>query len=136
MDSPVMKRFPAVLALVLFSGCLSLSAHRLRADNRNQMLSAVTHRIPTGTPLAEARKKMEAAGFKCEAVTHASFSEDPGFVGSDRDKYRFIQDASFLQCTKTESAGFLVSHIWTVALVANESDKVEDVLVLHQMEGP
>jgi hypothetical protein len=42
----------------------------------------------------------------------------------------------YLSCRRTESAGFLVSHLWTVAIVVDDEDNVKDVLVLHRMEGP
>ena len=110
--------------------------HRIRADSHDEMIAAVAERIPVGTPLSEARKTMEVAGFECDFLTDAWFTEDPGFIGSDRDKYRSIDDARYLSCKRNESAGFLVSRLWTVAIVVDEHDNVKDVLVLRRMEGP
>ncbi len=122
--------------MVVFCGCQSLSRHRIRADSRDEMVSAVLKRITIGSRLLDAQKTMEAAGFKCTLRSNAYFSEDPGFIGDDREKYRSIQDARLLFCARTESAGFLMSNIWNVAIVVDDTDNVKDVLVLHRMEGP
>ena len=134
MDS-TMQRSVSILVLVVSCGCQTLSPPRMRAASYEEMASAVSQGVPAGTPLADARKTMEAAGFECDLMTNASFSEDPGIIGSNREEFRSVQDARYLSCEKTESAGFLVSHIWTVALVADDANNVQDVLVLHRMEG-
>ena len=107
----------------------------MSAANYEEMAAAVTKDIPAGTSLADARKTMEAAGFECDLMTNAPFSEDPGIIGSNREEFRSVQDARYLSCEKTESAGFLVTQIRTVALVADDANNVQDVLVLHRMEG-
>ena len=130
-----MQRIALLLSLLLFGGCQSLSTHRIRAENHDDMTLAISHRIPTGTSLITARKTMEDAGFECDLLTSASFSEDPGYIGDERE-YKSIRNARYLSCRRIESAGFLVSHIWSVAIVIDEEDHVEDVLVLHRMDGP
>jgi hypothetical protein len=99
------------------------------------MVTAVWERIPKGTSLGEARKQMDAAGFTREVVDKASFSEATGTIGDD-GTHRSVNDARFLSCERTESAGFLVAHIWRIAIVVDKADKVDDVLVLHRMDGP
>ncbi len=78
---------------------------------------------------------MEKAGFQCDLRIDASFTENPGYIGDDRE-YKSISKSRFLHCHRTESAGFLVTHIWSVALALNDDDKVADILVLHRMDGP
>ncbi len=99
------------------------------------MLTAVRAVVPIGTSLDDAKTQMEQAGFECRIVKDGSFSEDPGFIGGDRE-YRSIENANYLKCLRNESAGLLVSHLWTVAIVYDDADTVSDVLVLHRMEGP
>ncbi|PNY37569.1 hypothetical protein C2E31_07115 [Rhodopirellula baltica] len=130
-----MQRLTLLLSLLFVCGCHSLSSHRIRADNRDEMIAGVSERIPVGTPLATARVAMENAGFECDLRDNASFAESPGIIGDDRD-YKSISDSRFLYCQRTESAGFLVTHLWYVALVLNDDDNVADVLVLHRMDGP
>lgn len=134
MDS-LMHRIALLFCFIFLCGCQSLSSHRIRADNRDEMVTGVAKLIPVGTPLAAARAAMEKAGFECALRTAASFTEDPGFIGDDRE-YKSISNSRFLHCHRTESAGFLVSHLWSVALVLNDDDNVVEILVLHRMDGP
>ncbi|WP_218933817.1 hypothetical protein [Rubripirellula lacrimiformis] len=129
-------RYIAIALLVLpFASCRSISQSRLRADNQDEMLTAVRTVVPIGTSIGAARAQMEHSGFDCKVIENGSFSEDPGFIGSDRE-YRNVDNANFLECRRNESAGLLVSHLWTVAIVYDDDDTVSDVLVLHRMEGP
>jgi len=130
-----MPRFFAAIAILIVCGCHSLSPNRIKADGREEMHLALTERIPIGTALEEARSKMEAAEFDCVLVADSFFTEDPGFIDDERD-YKSVANARILRCTRSESAGLLMAHIWAVALVLDHNDKVEDVLVLHRMEGP
>ncbi|QDV46839.1 hypothetical protein Enr13x_67480 [Stieleria neptunia] len=99
------------------------------------MLTAVRAIVPIGTSLEDAKARMVQSGFECKVIRNGSFSEDPGFIGSDRE-YRSVDNANYLRCQRDESAGLLVSHLWSVAIVYDDTDTVEDVLVLHRMEGP
>ncbi len=121
--------------LVLFCGCQSLSSHRIRADSREEMLVALSTRVPIGTPLAAAREIMEEGGFECKLLFDASFTEDPGFIG-DETEYDSIEHARYLSCHRKESAGLLMAHLWSVAVVLDEDNTVTDTLVLHRLEGP
>ena len=99
------------------------------------MATEVSKRIPKGTPLVDARKTMESAGFECDLIENGSFTESSGVIGHDRE-YRSFENSRYLLCRRTEGAeGFLVANIWTVALVADKTDNVDDVLVRHCMEG-
>lgn len=132
-----MQHIALFVSLLLVCGCHSVSSQRIRADNRKDMIAGVAKLIPIGTPLVTARvtarAAMEKAGFQCDLRIDASFTENPGYIGDDRE-YKSISKSRFLHCRRTESAGFLVTHIWSVALALN--DKVADMLVLHRMDGP
>lgn len=130
-----MQRIALLLTVLVVCGCHFLSSHRIRADNRDDMILGVSNLIPIGTPLAPARAEMEKAGFECQLFTDASFTESPGIIGDERE-YKSVSHSRFLHCQRTESAGFLVSHLWSVALVLGDDDNVDDVLVLHRMDGP
>lgn len=112
-----------------------MSHSRIRADNQDEMLAAVLTIAPIGTSLKDAKTQMDKEGFECKIIKNDSFSEDPGFIG-DNDVYRSVENVNYLKCTRIESAGFLVCHLWTVAIVYDDADTVSDVLVLHQMDGP
>ncbi|MEM8672184.1 MAG: hypothetical protein AAGG48_32010 [Planctomycetota bacterium] len=107
----------------------------LTAQNRNQMLNALRQDMPNGTPITVAQRTMDQLGFNCTFVTNGAFSEDPGLIG-DEQHYRTVQDASYLLCRKTPSAGMLVCHDWSIAFVYGDANQVTDILVLHQMERP
>ena len=130
-----MHRIFTALGILVVCGCHSLSPNRIKADGREEMHLALTERIPNGTALDEARSKMEAAGFDCVLLADSFFTEAPGFIDDESD-YKSVANARMLRCTRSESAGLLMAHIWAVALVLDQNDKVEDVLVLHRMEGP
>lgn len=130
-----MHRVFVAIGILIVCGCHSLSPNRIKADGREEMHLALSKRIPRGTTLDEARARMEAAGFDCVLLANSFFTEDPGFIDDERD-YKSVANARLLRCTRSESAGLLMAHIWTVALVIDQNDKVEDVLVLHRMEGP
>lgn len=99
------------------------------------MLAAMRAVVPVGTSIDDAQREMELAGFDCELVQDGSFSEDPGFIGDDRE-YRNVENVNYLHCRRSETAGFLVSHVWSVAIVYDDANAVSDVLALHWMEGP
>ena len=131
-----MRGLMTILLIGSMLGCRSLGGDRIGAENQNEMAIEVSKRIPTGTPLVAAKKSMESAGFECELIEHGSFDESIGVIGDDR-KYRSFENSRYLLCKRTEGTGeFLVSHIWSVALVADKTDNVEDILVRHSMDGP
>ena len=45
-----------------------------------------------------------------------------------RREYRSVEDANFLKCSREESAGFLVSHQWTIAIRVDDKERVTTCL--------
>ena len=122
---------------LMIAGCQLLESSRLRADNSDELVGAVWSKIPAGTPITEAQTRMEAAGFECRMSHDYGFSEAPGFIGDDLPGYNFrsIDKTTYLSCSREESAGFLLTSMWTVAIVPDESGNVSDVLVRHRRGG-
>ena len=75
---------------------------------------------------------MEHEGFACALQRNGTFNErvawfDPGPKHAGVD---------FLECRRTQNDGsFLMSRIWTVALVL-KNDLVTEILVGHSVDGP
>lgn len=123
------------LVIASLFGCRSVTSARIHAENQNEMLTAVRTIVPVGTSIDVAQSQMEHAGFECTLIQDGSFSESPGYIGDDRE-YRNVSNANYLECWRSERAGFLVSHLWSVAIVYDDAHAVSDLLVLHQMNGP
>jgi hypothetical protein len=74
---------------------------------------------------------MEDEGFTCDDVVQGTFVERTWF--GDREPVH--EGLDFVHCERTQSAGFLMTSYWDVALVHN-GETVTDVLVSHYLDGP
>ena len=117
---------PTVLSLLplVFAAACGCGPHRT-ANTPAAMKAAVQKLIPPGTPLDEARRAMEAAGYTVTTMADTAFSED-GVVHRGID---------YLYCDCTEHRDVLLERRWQVALV-HASGGVSDVFVSMGLTGP
>ncbi len=117
-----LSRFPLLfLGYTAACGC----GPRRAADTPAAMKAALQQLIPSGTPLDQARRTMEKAGYKVTDETSASFSEE-GVV------HRGI---NYLYCDCTERAHLIIERRWQIALIYT-GDSVSDILVSMGLTGP
>ena len=122
----------SLIALVFLSGCAHLSQTTWKIEQPDDMRTALVQRIPQGTNLATARRTMESEGFTCELKRNSTFVESKSSLVNDGTAHEGID---FLECRRLQSAGFLMSRRWTVALVL-KGDSVDDILISHILDGP
>ena len=94
------------------------------------MRNVVLEHVPPGANISAAQKFMEAEGFSCVRKS-GSFREMTWF-GDHSEPHSGID---FLKCDRRQSAGFLMTRYWSVALVL-EGETVSDALVSHYIDGP
>ncbi len=99
------------------------------------MRSGVIEQAPVGTPLAEAQVIMEKAGFECTLVEMGNFAEGRDNFLADRT-YHKVENVKFLKCSRSERSGIMTGRYWDVAIVLDESDRVQEVLVYLYNDGP
>ena len=123
--------------LVVACGCQSFGKSAINAKNQSEMLAVLKERVPLGTSIAEAQSTMQRAGFSCTLVSNGQFTEKLyGWIGGDDPSLRTVENVDYLVCKRSNSAGFLMSHLWTVALVHDNDERVSDILVRYHMDGP
>ncbi len=105
-----------VVSIVGFAGPRSATRN---IEEPQRMVEAVLREVPIGTPLAEARRFMEAEGFECRREANSTFL--------DRD------ELDYLYCNRYE--GGIVKRRWQVAVVYRD-DKVVEVLASTGLIGP
>jgi hypothetical protein len=119
-------------AVILWGGCVHFSQATWKIEKPEDMRQAIIQRIPRGTSIDAARKVMESEGFTCNLKRNSTFYERTSWQTDGVQRHDQID---FLECRRTQSAGFLMSRQWTVALVLN-GDLVSDVLISHILDGP
>jgi hypothetical protein len=106
-------------------GCQALAGDTRGLKDAASMKALLQRNLPVGTSAKKARLFMEREGFKCSLMRNKSFSEE-GVVREGID---------YLYCERSDSAGFLVSRRWQVAIVL-KMDSVSEVLVSVGLIGP
>ena len=117
-------------SICLLSGCLHFRQSTWKLTSREEMRKAVLEHVPLGTNVNAAQKFMEAEGFSCRLERNGSFQEKTWW-GDHPEPHSGID---FLRCKRHQSAGFLMTTFWSVALVL-EGETVSDVLVSHCYDG-
>ena len=126
-----MIRFIPLLALVLLFGCVSHRQVTRKLESPDVMSLNVGQLIPDGTSVNDAIAVMESEGFECTIERDSKFDErrhwsEPGDVHENID---------FVRCRRVDSAGFLMSRYWGVAILL-DGDSTSGVLVAHFINGP
>jgi hypothetical protein len=97
---------------------------KIKLDNRIASLKQeIKKHIPTGTTIEDARRIMEANGFKCQLMERSFFAERE----EDDHPLPVHSDIDFLYCDK-EKGGLFCDRRWQVAIV-HEHGIVSDVFV-------
>ena len=111
-----MRILSLIALLALTSGCASnrigFYENAKRAKDDDRMIETIKTIVPIGTPIDEAQRRVEHEGFECK-----------------------LSEQDSLVCKRNESAGFMVSRRWVVALVHRDG-KVAEVLVRSELTGP
>jgi hypothetical protein len=110
-------RFSFAAALLAAAGCAANRNTLIpqTVESVEDMKATITRKVPLRTPLADARRFMEQAGFKCEVHRNESCKQ-PDIVRAD-----------FLFCSRSDHASFFFDREWHIALVLQD-DLVTDVL--------
>lgn len=109
------------LALSLaFSGCARGLPHRV--ETAAAMQAAILQLVPIGTDIAEARRRVEEVGLKCEEPKLDRFAGQP-------DSLRFAY------CDGSSSGDVFVSRRFQLALV-DSTGQLSRVLATEHLVGP
>ncbi len=123
-----MQRWLLLLAVTgtLLIGCVAprYAVPRDLAD-ADAMRALLAQEIPQGTSLSDAQTFMEVNQFTCQTRRGQSYTSQD-FARENFD---------FLQCRRTDKAGFMVVRCWNIALVLEE-DIVQDIYVDISYVGP
>lgn len=76
------------------------------------MKSHISSIIPIGTPIEDARSRMEKEGFECTIYRNSSFSEQ----GTS------IEKISYIYCDRSDVASSFTSVRWQAALIFKENE--------------
>lgn len=93
------------------------------------MQAALSRRIPPGTSIDAARRVMQSEGFTCDLKRNETLELEEGMQDG-----KHLGRLDYLQCRRVQSAGWPLTHRWTVALVL-DGDSVSEVLVYHIVHG-
>ena len=120
-------------------------------EQNDRMIEAVRKVIPDGTPIFEARRVMESAGFQCSLNEDCYFTaaekewddiwlpKEPNPKGSSRPQPKYSTGLNYLYCGRAEIDGFTVPRRWKVTLVHEEGSvvgvRVEDGWPVRQPEA-
>jgi hypothetical protein len=92
-----------------------------RVENADAMRAEVLALAPLGTDLAEARRRVEGAGFRCEAPGRATFTgsrDSLRFAYCSAERARGAFETRRFQLALVDSAGRLAEVRVTTGLVA------------------
>jgi hypothetical protein len=126
-----MFRALLLISFVLLSGCASARQVTRKLETPAAMTLNVTQIVANGTSVDDAIAVMQSEGFECTVERQSKFDErrhwsEPGEIHENID---------FIRCRRVDSAGFLMSRYWNVAIVLN-GDTTSEVLVSHFIDGP
>ena len=127
----MLRRALGLVALLWVVGCAHTARQTWKVEDPAIMKATLRERIPMGSSISEARRYMESEGFECRDVLNGKFIERTWF-GDEQPAYDGLD---YIRCTRSQSAGFLMGRIWTVAVV-HDGSIVTDVLVSHYVDGP
>ena len=106
------------VTLLLSAGCATRLVDRF--DDTAGMRTAVLELVPVGTPMEDARRRLELEGFRCELpATH---------------RFEGVQDPLHYAHCDGRSRGLLVYRRWQLALV-DSAGRLSDVLVATGLVG-
>ena len=120
------KRGLGLLAFVFAASVLMCQAGEKKMTmhkNAKAMKQEIAKQIPIGSNIKDAKRIMEANGFKCKLEEQGSFAE----MGKDERFVRRHDNVDFLYCDK-EKGGFICSRRWQIAIV-HKDDIVSDIFV-------
>jgi xanthine/CO dehydrogenase XdhC/CoxF family maturation factor len=129
-----------MLALVLAGastmalGCAAQRPHTGKLTTRDEMREALWRNIPPGTPLAEAQAFLEREGFVCEPREHEPFVIREHWA----ETVEVIDQLTYIHARRVDSAGFLMSRYWSIALAPDKHDATTlgVALVSSYVDGP
>jgi len=104
------------LAIFVCSGCVVPVDRTMKSAD--EMKEQIIELVPVGTPIAEARKKMEEYGYHC--------SSEP----------KSEEKAAALYCRKESQTSWVTTHTWAVELSCDDTNSVKDVTVRSWETGP
>lgn len=108
---------------ILLAGCGQSHVKIKLSDNPVQTKQEILKAVPLQTPISDARRMMEKAGFQCEMEENSDFMEGK----------KLHKNIDYLYCDKSQKR--LVSRRWQVAIVVR-TNKVQDVYVSTGLIGP
>ncbi len=120
----------AYLLILLVLGCATTKTRRI--DAPEEIETEIGKLIHPGMTIAEVESAMKSEGFKCNIERNASFVIKKSW--NDREPRRDAID--FIRCNRTNSAGLMMRHVWSVAILLDGDKTTGEVLVSHYVDGP
>src|SRR5262249_11492137 len=106
-----------IICLVVVYGCRHQDMAPNELPDANGMKASVLTKVPIGTPVAEARRIMEAEGFSSRMVQQETFPE-----------LNIQEKIDYLQCERVAPLKGWIERRWRVIMVIQHGS-VSDVLV-------
>jgi hypothetical protein len=124
MANALVFRGTLVAALVLAAGCTEKTWAADWKDDAGLARTEIRALVPPGTPMATAKRLMEAKGCTCKETRNGKWATRAG-------------PFDYLYCTIDDETGFrVVFRSWKVALTESAAGTVADVLVSTGLTGP
>ncbi len=127
-----MQRITLLICFSFFADANAI-VNRIRADNRDEMITGVAKLDYSWYSIGRAALQWKS-GLNVTLRTAASFTDDPGFIGDDRE-YKSIRTLDFSIATDPRVRILSKSPLVCCSPITDD-DNVSDVLVLHRMGRP
>ena len=123
-------RLGVAILIASMYGCATTKTKRI--DAPEAMATALERLIRPGMTIEEIETAMKSEGFTCTVERQSSFIEMRTF----RDKEPRHDGIDFVRCRRTNSGGFMMARLWSVAVLLDGDRSTGNILVSHYIDGP
>ena len=120
------------VAILLMSVCGCAATKTRRIDAPGAMETALEQLIRPAMTIEEIETAMKSEGFTCTVERQSSFIEMRTF----RDMEPRHDGIDFVRCRRTNSGGFMMARLWSVAVLLDGDRSTGKILVSHYIDGP
>ena len=120
------------VAILLMSVCGCAATKTKRIDAPGAMETALEQLIRPGMTIEGIETAMNSGGFACTVERQSSFIE----IRTFRDKEPRHDGIDFVRYPRTNSEGFMMARLWSVAVLLDGDRSTGKILVSHYIVGP
>jgi len=123
-------RLGVAILIASMYGCATTKTKRI--DAPEAMATALEQLIRPGIKIEEIEAAMTSEGFTCNVERQGPFIE-MRYFGSKEPRHDGID---FVRCRRTNSGGFMMARLWSIAVLLDGDISTGKVLVSHYIDGP